>query len=71
MLRFKEYLAEATKQQLWSDALNSKPEKYGAGFAELVLADKPIELLDGSGSVILDKSNTDLLNVFKNFRIYL
>ena len=67
MLNFKQYLLnEATKQELWTKALGSKPEKYGAGFAELVLADKPIELLDGSGSVILDKSNTDLLNVFKN-----
>ena len=67
MLNFKQYLLnEATKQELWTKALGSKPEKYGAGFAELVLADKPIELLDGSGSVILDKSNTDLLNVFKD-----
>ena len=65
MLRFKSYLIEATKQELWTKALGSKPEKYGAGFADLVKDDKPIELLDGSGSVILDNSNTDLLDVFR------
>ena len=64
MLNFKEYLTEATKQQLWSDALNSKPEKYGAGFADLVTNNHKFDLLDGTDSVILDKSNTKLLDVF-------
>ena len=65
MLRFKEFLTEATKQQLWSDALNSKPEKYGAGFVDLVTADPPhkFDLLDGSDTVVLDKSNTKLLDI--------
>tara|TARA_B100001123_G_C15252677_1_gene1003406 strand:+ start:40 stop:1737 length:1698 start_codon:yes stop_codon:yes gene_type:complete len=66
MLKFKQYLLyEATKQELWTKALGPKPEKYGAGFADLVKDEKPIELLDGSGSVILDNSNTDLLDVFR------
>ncbi len=64
MLKFKEFLTEATKQQLWSDALNSKPEKYGAGFVDLVTNNHKFDLLDGSDTVVLDKSNKNLLDVF-------
>ena len=64
MYTFKGYLTEATKQQLWSDAIGSKPEKYGAGFVDLVKADHTFDLLDGSDAVVLDKSNTKLLDVF-------
>ena len=67
MLNFKEYLIEATLQKLWSDALNSKPEKYGAGFAAAVEKDTWFTTVDGKNAVKLDKSNTTLLNVFKEF----
>ena len=66
MLNFKEYLIEATLQKLWSDALNSKPEKYGAGFAAAVEKDTWFTTVDGKNAVKLDKSNTTLLNVFKD-----
>ena len=62
MLNFKEYLAES-KQSLWSDALNSKPEKYGAGFVDLVKADFWFDTIGGEESVQLDKSNTKLLDI--------
>ena len=62
MLNFKEYLAES-KQSLWSDALNSKPEKYGAGFVDLVKADFWFDTIDGTDSFQLDKSNTKLLDI--------
>ena len=64
MHTFKGYLTEATKQKLWSDAIGAKPEKYGAGFVELVKSDHTFDLLDGSDAVVLDKSNTKLLDVF-------
>ena len=64
MKSFKRYLTEATKQKLWSDAIGAKPEKYGAGFVELVKSDHTFDLLDGSDAVVLDKSNTKLLDVF-------
>ena len=62
MLNFKEYLAES-KQSLWSDALNSKPEKYGAGFVDLVKANFWFDTIGGEESVQLDKSNTKLLDI--------
>ena len=66
MLNFKEYIAEA---KLWSDALNSKPEKYGASFADRVNADDSFSVTkkgngyDAGDEVKLDKSNSKLLNV--------
>ena len=62
MLNFKEYLAES-KQSLCSDALNSKPEKYGAGFVDLVKANFWFDTIGGEESVQLDKSNTKLLDI--------
>ena len=71
MQSFKQFLTEATKQKLWQDGIGAKPEKYGAGFVELVKSDHTFDLLDGSDSVILDKSNTKLLDVFRDLKIFL